>query len=148
MLKRRGRCSAMVWRWETVDDTNAEPPGNELELGSVEQNQGVNNGNVAAETAEFPTAALGWGPGMLWIPTAQQLAGGEAGATRDLWPSVVDDLGVWAAGYNNNCVGSEWKWASDGTRVDGWIRLLPQRRLASKWGSGSWILLSATDAQP
>jgi len=102
-------------------------------------------GSAAAERSSYGQQEVSdrqlakWGPGLLWVPTELQQqpdASGDAGSITS--PNAgPGDLGEgWAAH------GSEWAWAHDGTRQNGWMRLQVGGLLSSKWGAGHWRLLS------
>eukprot|EP00928_Gymnodinium_smaydae_P041651 TRINITY_DN28159_c0_g1_i12.p1 TRINITY_DN28159_c0_g1~~TRINITY_DN28159_c0_g1_i12.p1 ORF type:complete len:824 (-),score=179.38 TRINITY_DN28159_c0_g1_i12:384-2855(-) len=124
-LVKRGDRAAMTWRLERDQSSEAADDA----------------GDAAKASALRPAAPSdGWGVGPLWVPTALQDAGAGSSPDGAEYDAAVDDkflaeLGVWGD------EGAEWNWAHDGSRVNGWIRLLPEGILATRWGRGSWRLL-------
>jgi hypothetical protein len=94
-----------------------------------------------AEKQEADGETSPWGPGVLWQPMmlllqqAEALGDlGAAGAREE--PATAEELGPdWAA------FGTDWYWAHNGTRMNGWIRLCIKGKLESKWGMGTWKCL-------
>merc|ERR1711912_177793 len=41
--------------------------------------------------------------------------------------------------------GTDWSWAHNGVKQNGWFRLCAGEHLMSKWGPGSWHLLREAD---
>ncbi|CAE8586863.1 unnamed protein product [Polarella glacialis] len=120
----RGRKSALYWR--------------------VRQHQGPDD--ITSEQNEKADTES-WGQPVLWVPTELQEEVEDA-VTPSANPipeqkpleepgssgmREKDDLPpAWGA------LGSEWAWAHDGSRPNGWIRMLTGGILATKWGGGTW----------
>lgn len=135
-LHSRGKRRALYWRLTRPEESDLTQP----------------------ESREPAT----WGPKMLWIPSEllqyqpQQEAaanGKPEGAEEALGagsPDQEDDEAVLSKelGSGWGAHGSEWAWAHDGSRQNGWLRLHRGGTLTSKWGAGTWELLPTSDAWP
>eukprot|EP00927_Polykrikos_kofoidii_P040412 TRINITY_DN34552_c0_g1_i1.p1 TRINITY_DN34552_c0_g1~~TRINITY_DN34552_c0_g1_i1.p1 ORF type:complete len:1456 (-),score=225.31 TRINITY_DN34552_c0_g1_i1:179-4546(-) len=126
---RRGDTHAMVWSLEGTTTSASATPTQTCLGQPVEE---VNGSDVVAPRAD---RCHGWGPGMLWVPTELQDVATSQG--------TVASLGAWSAAADG---GVEWAWAHGGHRVNGWIRVLDDGVLDTKWGRGRWALLDIDKA--
>jgi hypothetical protein len=86
-----------------------------------------------------------WGPGTLWVPTALQIYQTSGDMRKDEGEDAEAEANKEELGPEWGAPGAHWVWAHNGTKPNGWFRLCRKGRLVSKWGSGIWYILRASD---
>lgn len=90
-----------------------------------------------------------WGAGMLWVPTALQIyQQSNPAASQDEEADLTDEVASSEElGKEWGAFSTEWLWAQDGTKQNGWFRLCSKGQLASKWGPGQWQVLRPVEGK-
>lgn len=102
-------------------------------------------GDLGKEPDVEDSATAVWGPSILWVPTElqQKQQPSPSAASEPAQDATLEELGEhWGP------LGAEWAWAHDGSRQNGWVRLLSGGALTSKWGTGTWRLLQVQAETP
>eukprot|EP00929_Paragymnodinium_shiwhaense_P097443 TRINITY_DN59122_c0_g1_i1.p1 TRINITY_DN59122_c0_g1~~TRINITY_DN59122_c0_g1_i1.p1 ORF type:complete len:662 (+),score=138.57 TRINITY_DN59122_c0_g1_i1:66-1988(+) len=93
-----------------------------------------------------------WGSRTQWLPSVlldkvQNLATQRAAAQLPLVPQLstptdegVEDADKWELGKHWGASGARWAWSADANRQNGWVRLLRDGKLQTKWNVGLWDL--------
>jgi len=126
-LLQRGKRSALLWTVTKIDDSQEEKEIQDSEGHRLDTTDSIQ-----------PT----WGPALLWVPTGLRE---ELPQLGEFGLSDVEDAGSDELGEDWIARGTEWAWAHNGSRQNGWIRLLKGGLVGSKWGAGNWKCLHSSE---